>query len=34
VTLIGEYAFDYATWHAARTRLPEDWVAANAAECE
>jgi methyltransferase (TIGR00027 family) len=32
VTLLGEYAVDYATWHAARTRLPEDWVAASAAE--
>jgi len=30
--VMGEYAVEYATWHAARTRLPEDWVAASAAE--
>lgn len=30
--LIGEAAVDYATWHAARTRLPEDWLAGSSAE--
>jgi methyltransferase (TIGR00027 family) len=29
--LIGEAADDYATWHAARSRLSEDWLAASQA---
>lgn len=29
--LIGEHAFDYATWHAARIRISEDWLAASQA---
>jgi methyltransferase (TIGR00027 family) len=29
--LIGEYAIDYATWHAARTHFSEDWLIASQA---
>jgi methyltransferase (TIGR00027 family) len=30
--LAGEYAVDYATWHAARVRFAEDWMIASRAE--
>jgi len=30
--LVGDSAVDYATWHAARVRLTEDWLGVSQAE--
>lgn len=30
--MLGAHAVEYATWQAARTRLPEDWLAGSTAE--